>query len=119
MHMKIYVPVDAFLLGHLRRGSAIVGREIADDQIWLRYEGNLYGASNLVNFEDRLSVAAGRLVDRYPTVAQMVVMADHVVEVGSFEYRREGSLVITNRARLAEWLGGEDDPVFARTGGAR
>lgn len=38
------------------------------------YEGNLYGASNLESYDERIKCAAGRAYTRYPTVAMSGVL---------------------------------------------
>lgn len=46
------------------------------------YEGNLYGATNLNTFEERVQRAAGRAHCRYPTTARQLVDPEEFVVVG-------------------------------------
>jgi hypothetical protein len=76
------------------------------------YEGNLYGAVNLVEYDDRLQCAAGRLLTRYPTVARGFWLVDMFDIVGRVSYTydsahklwRRGDLVISDRKALDAWL---------------
>jgi hypothetical protein len=54
----------------IRTGSGIVTVDPTADKVEVYYEGNLYGASGLETFEDKVRRAAERLVDRYPTIAK-------------------------------------------------
>lgn len=83
--LRVFVPVAGSRTdSHVTPGSGIVGQP-RDEKIHLHYEGNLYGASNLHEINDRLRCAWGRLKDRYPTVAQVLVEKDDVIEVGMFD----------------------------------
>lgn len=67
--------------------SAIVGSPDAPDtaeRTLIYYEGNRYGAGNIVTFADRAMIAAGRLAERYPTVARAAVPRQALLLVGSF-----------------------------------
>jgi hypothetical protein len=50
------------------------------------FEGNRYGAENLRTFDQRVLSAAGRLDQRYPTVAKAMLPIDDFVPVGLFTY---------------------------------
>lgn len=113
MRVPIYVPNSTRLQGLVAAGSAIVGEERAAGVV-IYYEGNLYGASNLNKYEEKLSAAAGRLKADYPTAAKLLVQSEDLVEVGVYDTAIWAVAAITNREALAEWLGGTSDPVFAR-----
>lgn len=68
---SIYVPVvGARLCAHIAPRSGVVGVRDGDG-LFVYYEGNLNGASNLNTFEERVSCAAGRMFTNYPTTACM------------------------------------------------
>lgn len=71
----------------IRPGSSIVGVP-TENGVVLYYEGNLYGAENLVSYTDRIRHAAGRLFARYPTVAKMFVTAERL----KCDYRAVGTV---------------------------
>ena len=54
------------------------------------FEGNLYGASNLVTVEQRLAQAAGRLLARYPTRARGWFDERDLIVVGTYEPAVDG-----------------------------
>ena len=77
----------------LAKGTAIVtGAETTnrgqfkDPSAFIFYEGNIYGAENLATFCRKLANAAGRLCERYPTIAKMEVGTEELSVVGSFDY---------------------------------
>lgn len=78
--VSLYVPVEGKLT-HIKVGSAIVGLPTDDGHIRCYFEGNLYGQA--AAFDERLTIAAGRLADRYPTVAIAYAKDDEVIRVGS------------------------------------
>tara|TARA_R110001592_G_scaffold316364_1_gene592815 strand:- start:51145 stop:51648 length:504 start_codon:yes stop_codon:yes gene_type:complete len=71
-------------LKHLAQGSAIVSDAslLSGGLIEVYYEGNVIGASNLIEFEDKALCAVGRLIQRYPTVARSWVKPDSLLQVG-------------------------------------
>lgn len=71
------------------------------------YEGNRYGMSNIRTFEDRVFQAAGRLVQRYPTIARGVYPRAWFTPVGTFAFNADWSdrrLDITDHATLDLWV---------------
>src|SRR5262245_35255897 len=74
-------------LGHVRRGSGIVGQyDGGAERVLLHFEGNLYDAFNIVTYADRVIHAAGRLLMDYPTVAKAKVPPAMIVRVGTFDF---------------------------------
>lgn len=69
----IYIPnpVLGVRYRHIAPGSGIVGVATEHGGAVLHFEGNLYGAENLMTYEERVRQAAGRLFQRYPTVARL------------------------------------------------
>ena len=94
--LVVYVPrPDSNAAQVIAPGSAVVGRpdavrEVVVDGVRTKmvevyFEGNLYGASNLVTMGQRLAQAAGRLVARYPTTARGWFDEGDLVVVGGYE----------------------------------
>lgn len=86
MRLHIYVPTEK-CHAHILPGSGIVGVELEGPrrQVLIHFEGNRYGSENIKTWEDKLLHAAGRLVERYPTIAFAVVDRDAVRAVGIYE----------------------------------
>lgn len=102
----------------IRDGSGIVGAHLPDEElVHVYYEGAIYGQSEMARLADRVFFAHGRLVEHYPTVAQMRVPVASLVEVGTFD-PPSGTVTPVNarsEAILANWLGTEVlDPVELR-----
>lgn len=85
-------------------GSGIVGTHKAG-RVEIDYEGNRYGASNLVTYADRVKYAHGRHVAHYPTVARSYVRRDELIYVGSFD-PDTGTVTVANVDALSDWLDG-------------
>jgi len=75
------------------------------ERIVIDYEGNLYGAANIVTFADRVCVAAERHTARDPTIARQYVHAGDLIAVGLWD-SDEGVVQVTDPEPLAAWLGG-------------
>jgi len=102
----------------IRDGSGIVGAHLPDEElVHVYYEGAIYGQSEMTSLADRVSYAHGRLVEHYPTVAQMMVPVASLVEVGTFD-PQSGTITPVNarsEAILATWLGSDAlDPAELR-----
>jgi hypothetical protein len=82
--IDVFLPSEQ-LASVIDRGSGVVGTTGAAGRYTLDYEGNRFGASNVVTFADRVSVAAGRHLEKYPTVARASVPLDEVLRVGTFD----------------------------------
>jgi hypothetical protein len=99
--LTVYVPAPG---SRLRRvvlaASAVVGCE-QPGPVEVYFEGDRFGDG--MDFHTRLELAAGRLTERYPTVARATVDDGQLIEVGDYEpdWRR---LTVTDRATLAAWL---------------
>jgi len=113
--LAIFVPSKEGRSGcGIQAGSAICGIPQEDGQLHLFYEGNIYGAVNLATFEERLNCAAGRLAQRYPTVAQIFTDASDFWVVGRCAYSTKlRSWVVTeinDPEVLAAWIAPEPLP---------
>ncbi len=118
--LVIYVPAPGHpALAGIAPGSGIVGsperlvgRGGPDiELVTIDYEGNLYGASNVRTWADRVLVAEGRQRVWYPTVARRVVPSEALVRVGTLHIHDDESeftmpqLWVENHQPLADWLG--------------
>lgn len=103
--LSIFVPTPGLRVTvRIAPRSGIVGTYYPNDQrVLIDYEGNLYGASNIKTYADRLRHAAGRHTERYPTVARRFVTTIDVIQIGTFDYGT-GEIEIMNPVLLAEWL---------------
>lgn len=122
--LAVYVPnedapeVVGLALKHIDKGSGIVGipadeyegvlpAGVRDARTLIYYEGNRYGASNMVTFADRCYFAASRLIERYPTVAQAAVPTHTLTQAGWY-YPSEKRVEIRDvhdMIAVAHWLG--------------
>lgn len=109
MLLDVLVPrtgYEKFFAG-LHPGSAMVSRP-ADDQQGTRevfYEGNVYNAPELRRFQDKLLHAAGRLANRYPTIARMTVPAEAVIVVATYDTVRWDYAEVVDAKRLLAYSG--------------
>lgn len=104
--VNVYVPAPGakMLASLLDPGSAIAGIELQGGDVLIYYEGGRYGQVGFDRYETRLLHAAGRLVQRYPTVARSVEAADDLVCVGTYDVET-CELRIENAEPLARWIG--------------
>ena len=71
--VPVFIPaLGSELYRIITKGSGIVGQPYNDNEILAYYEGNLYGASNIVTWADRVHHAADRMATAYPTVAKTI-----------------------------------------------
>ena len=87
----------------------ISGVLVSDERIEVYYEGNRYGASNMQTFEDKVKHAAGRLSERYPTIAKAMLPRTQFAAVGMFQFTadwKETRLSITDEATVKRWTEG-------------
>jgi len=84
-------------------GSAIVG-SVEGERVRIDYEGDLYGRPALAGYATRLLHAAGRHIERYPTVARAWVPPGALRCIG--RYRVEDEFFdLVDEAALCAWLG--------------
>lgn len=90
--VDVYVPTDFARGVHritnirpIAPGSGIVSNsDVRGDYLQIYFEGNLYGAQNIVTYADRISHAHGRMIQRYPTIANALVFPDAMTKVGTY-----------------------------------
>lgn len=114
--LDVFVPADGRgdALG-IAPGSAIVGTP-EGDSIRIDYEGNIYGRAQLHGYAMRVLIAAGRHIERYPTVARALVDPAHLIHIGRWDAHAEQlDLDAAGTTHLVAWLGvdhlGEGDLV--------
>lgn len=101
----VYVPKEEFqqeIAIHIREGSGIVGfaRNEDDPHRIFYYEGNLYGASNMREWDDRVKNAYGRMATSYPTSAMIALPVEKFEVVG----KTDGVTVeVTNQDAVDRW----------------
>lgn len=100
--LTVYVPTtDSSLRRTLLPGSALVGSPNGH-RCLVDFEGNRYGSQNLRTYQQRLLHAAGRHVERYPTVARAFVQRSELIEIGTYDvYQR--TLTVTDPTELRGW----------------
>ena len=119
--ISVFVPASGVVTG-IDPGSGIVAGTPARDEsrILVDYEGNRYGAVNMVTFADRVARAWDRQRTRYPTIARAAMRVEQLVKIGEYDAERgvvllgEGAPMDRESAKqlLADWLeqgGGYDE----------
>lgn len=102
--LTVYVPTDALqaFVG-IAPGSAIVGSP-EGERIRIDYEGDLYRRECMRGYATRLLHAAGRHVERYPTVARALVDPGDLRAIGEYVVEDE-RLTLDDEDLLCRWLG--------------
>lgn len=105
--LAVYVPqAGSRLEDEIAAASGIVGSKDEGGNITIDYEGNIYGAENIITFADRVNHAAGRHRERYPTRARRYGMdPGELLIVGYFDGER---VRVDNSEALTSWLGTHD-----------
>lgn len=102
----VYVPIAGSRAERLiDHGSGVVG-SLGGDTILVDFEGNRFGASNVVTYADRVAVAASRHAVSYPTIARASPPASDLCRIGVFD-GVHGEVVLDGRPErdlLAAWL---------------
>ena len=73
----------------IAEGSGIVGvpqLDASEPSFLVYFEGNLYGACNLQELDQRIKCAADRMLRGYPTVARGVFPQDQFEVIGQVSY---------------------------------
>jgi hypothetical protein len=125
MAVTVVIPrAGSSLAETVATGSAVVKsihHNEDDGNVHVYFEGNVYGATNLHRFADKLQSATSRMLTRYPTVACKIVPKDDVIAIGTFDEVTGQFHVLDDAARklLVQWLGGELDEAELRTTATR
>lgn len=93
---------------HIDPASGVVAAE-KDGTVHVYFESNRYGACNLHQYEERVLCAAGRLHEKYPTIARCWVPKEHFDEhfevVGKWEYDSSTLQIEPDKqAAVDEWV---------------
>ena len=91
-------------------GSGVVTEGWIDTEgrIEVYFEGNRHGAENLRTYAQRVGSAAGRLVQRYPTIAKATCPSEDFHVVGKYLFAPDWStfaLKLTDEATALDWCG--------------
>lgn len=109
--LVVYVPASPQMAAQLgiAAGSGIVGSPVSPGgRVMVDFEGNLYGAANIVTFADRVRHAADRHATGYPTVARRFVPAESLTAIGSYHAGRV-ELHDDGEQQLMSWLADDAD----------
>lgn len=117
--MNVYVPAPGWVTT-IDRGSGIVN----DPNVWatnggrivVDYEGNRFGASNIVTFADRVMIAAGRHTERYPTIARSALVPESLIRVGTYDGIRVDLDHQDLGQFVADWIGCEESDLDYQLG---
>lgn len=115
MKIAIYVPVPGTEAASvIAPGSAIVAdADAAGGKVDAWFEGNLNKYANVKGFHDKLKIAAGRLVQTYPTKARREFDASDLRQVATYHYPLLAVRDVTDPEALAQWAG---EPIGAIVG---
>jgi hypothetical protein len=107
----LWVPIPGSRAEHrIDRGSALVSDPDAvaeDGRVLVYYEGNRYGAINLRRYVERAVCAAGRMRERYPTVAMGALPEEELMRVGVLDYTKRVVRIDDGLKPLVEkWING-------------
>lgn len=111
MRLNVYVPKLAALLA-IQPGAGIVGTPHADQpgKLQIDYEDNRAAAVNIRTYADRLAHAADRHLSGYPTSNRLLVDADDLLQVGTFD-THTGVIHPSNSEALEAWLADEQGAI--------
>ena len=97
---------------HIDRGSAIVAEDIEGPGLTVYYEG---GRFTSMDWAEKITHAAGRLVERYPTAARAHFSRTELSVVGLVEWDEHVHVWAVTEVRepalLRAWRGGEETPL--------
>jgi hypothetical protein len=108
MLLNVFIPKpDRKTTQGIAAKSAIVGAPTPDetDSVIVYYEGNLNGAVNLNEYYEKLLCAAGRLKQRYPTVAMRMIPLADLHPVATYETETWSIVDVTDADALISWTG--------------
>jgi hypothetical protein len=111
MHLDVYVPKLA-ALPVIEPGAGIIGSPRADHpgKLLIDYEDNRAGAINIRTYADRVLHAADRHLTGYPTSKRLLVDADDLLRVGTFDTCSR-VVEVNDSETLESWLVDEEGAV--------
>jgi hypothetical protein len=111
MHLDVYVPKLAALPA-IQSGAGIIGSPRADhpDKLLIDYEDNRAEAINIRTYADRVLHAADRHLTGSPTSKRLLVDADDLLRVGTFD-TRSGVVEVSDSQALESWLADEEGAI--------
>lgn len=107
------------LLDLAPRSALVSSQDQTGPQRRCYFEGNLYGASNMTRYAERVMHAAGRAVQRYPTVAFGFYDVAQLQPVGTYDSRSRRIVSLSDTDALAAYLSPEPVPVVLTASEAR
>jgi hypothetical protein len=106
--LTLYVPATEETFG-IKPGSAIVGTlhvpgNHGPERLTVDFEGGVHNPAYFSNFANRVLHAAGRHVQRYPTVARMSLEAEHLRPVASYDADSWTIVDLYDEPALMAWV---------------
>jgi hypothetical protein len=101
--IELYVPWTRETHGILP-GSAVVGQPVGGGAVLVYFEGNKFDVPSMRHFGMRAYIAAGRFVERYPTVATAVLPGTVLTAVGTYDPATR-RCDVTDLPALEAWAG--------------
>lgn len=104
--VSVYIPrPSTYLASVISPCSGIVGRPgISAGTIDIYYEGNIYKASSMNRWVQKIRHAYDRMRTRYPTRARATVPSHDLIEVASYD-AQQCIITISDEATAKNWLG--------------
>ncbi len=111
MHLDVYVPKLAALPA-IQLGAGIIGSPRADypGKLLIDYEDNRVEAIDIRTYADRVRHAADRHLAGSPTSKRLLVDADDLLPVGTFD-TRSGVVEVSDSQALESWLADEEGAI--------
>ncbi len=104
MRLPVYVPKLA-ALATIQPGAAITGspRAEAPGKLLVDYQDDAADAERSRSYADRVLHAADRHLTGHPTASRLLVDADDLLQVGTFD-TDSGVIEVSDRQALQSWL---------------
>lgn len=109
--LDVFVPRRTAALSIFAPGSAIIGTPLDKDHVKVYYEGFVYGTPNEARDKGPrakwvlgIQIATERCITAYPTVATAFMQRAHLLQIGSYEPKRQ-RLLVHNDIVLDRWVG--------------
>jgi len=102
----LWIPASADA-GIAPRSAVVSSCDQPGDTRLSYFEGNIFGASNLLSYSDRVRCAVGRAIHRYPNLAKSRLPVSMLQHVGTFDARSQRITAITDPAAVSAYLAPE------------